>query len=261
MKLKKKSLTIIGIIIIFLVACFLLIYENMGKTSDFKVIDESKKIEEAAKFGDDVTGWLRVEGTNIDLPLIARNNVADVSRRDYEYAWTNSFPDDKSNHFTYISHNVRNVSSNPIVGDDSMTYFEQLMSFIYPNFVKDNQFIEFTYPSGETSIYRVYGVSLIDETQSMSYYDTFMDDELNKYIRKVKKESMYDIDVEVDSSDMLLTLYTCTRFYGLGGTYSFRIDARELREGEKMRYSTVETNSNYKKIKERMEEGEKNEEI
>ena len=45
MKLKKKSLTIIGIIIIFLVACFLLIYENMGKTSDFKVIDESKKID------------------------------------------------------------------------------------------------------------------------------------------------------------------------------------------------------------------------
>lgn len=258
MKLKKKSLTIVGIIIIFLVALFLLFYKTIGRTSDFKVIDESKRIEEAKSYGDDVTGWLRVEGTNIDLPLIARNNVADVGRRDYEYAWTNSFPDDNSNHFTYISHNVRNVSSNPIVGDDSMTYFEQLMSFIYPEFIKDNQFIEFTYPSGKTTTFRIYGVSLIKDNQELSYYDTFNDKELNDYIKQVKKESMYDIDVDVDSSDMLLTLYTCTRFYG-GNAYSFRVDARELREGEKMKYSTVDTNNNYKEIEERMKEGEKNE--
>ena len=135
------------------------------------------------------------------------------------------------------------------------------MSFIYPDFIKKNQFIEFTNPSGETSIYRIYGVSLVDETQSMSYYDTFTKDELNKYIQKVKKESMYDMDVEVNSDDLILTLYTCTRFYGLGGTYSFRVDARKLREGEKMRYSKVEVNDNYKKIDVKMKEGDSDEEV
>ena len=138
MKLKKKTLTIAGVIIIFIVACLLLLYQNFGKTSDFTIIDESAKIKEAESYGDDVTGWLRVEGTNIDLALVARNNEMDISNTDYEYAWTNSYPDLNSNHFTYISHNVRNVSSNPIIGDDSMTYFEQLMSFIYPEFIKEN---------------------------------------------------------------------------------------------------------------------------
>ena len=94
----------------------------------------------------------------------------------------------------------------------------------------------------------------------MSFYDTFTNDELNDYIKQVKKESMYDMDVDVNSNDMLLTLYTCTRFYG-GNTYSFRVDARELREGEKMQYSTVDTNNNYKVIQEKMEEGEKNEKV
>lgn len=261
MRVKKRFLIILGIIIIFAIACILLIYQNFSKTSDFTVIDESAKIKEAGNYGDDVTGWIRVEGTNIDMALVARNNEMDISNRDYEYAWTNSFPDKKSNHFTYISHNVRNVSSNPIVGDDSMTYFEQLMSFIYPEFIKENQFIEFTNPDGETSIYKIFGVSLIDETQDMSYYDTFSEEELDKYIKKAKSESMYDMDVDVDSSDMLLTLYTCTRFYGFGDTYSFRVDARELREGEKMKYSTVEVNNNYKEIEERMKEGESNEEV
>lgn len=261
MKLKKKTLTIAGVIIIFIVACLLLLYQNFGKTSDFTIIDESAKIKEAESYGDDVTGWLRVEGTNIDLALVARNNEMDISNTDYEYAWTNSYPDLNSNHFTYISHNVRNVSSNPIIGDDSMTYFEQLMSFIYPEFIKENQFIEFTNPDGETSIYRIFGVTLIDEPQTSSYYDTFNDEELDEYIKKAKDESMYDMDVDVNSDDMLLTLYTCTRFYGFGNAYSFRVDARELRGGESMRYSTVEVNNNYKEIEERMKEGESNEEV
>ena len=261
MKGKKKLYLIFGVIIIFVAACILFLYQNMSKTSDFTIKDESSKIENAKKYGDDVVGWLRVEGTNIDLPLIARNNVADVSRRDYEFAWTNSFPDEKSNHFTFISHNIRNVSSNPIVGDDSMTYFEQLMSFIYPDFVEENQFVEFTDSSGETVICRIYGITLIDEGQSLSYYDTFTKKELREYIKKAKDESMYDMDVEVSDDDRLLTLYTCTRFYGSTDSYSFRVDARKLREGEKMKYSMVETNENYAKIAEKMEEGESNEEV
>lgn len=261
MKLKKNNLVILVVIIIFAVACLLLLYKMNDKTSDFTVTDENAKIKEAATHGDDVTGWLRVEGTNIDLALIARNNKADITDREYEFAWTNSYPNEKSNHFTYISHNIRNVSSNPIVGDDSMTYFEQLMSFIYPEFIKKNQFIEFTDPDGNTSIYKIFGVTLIDEPQSSSYYDTFSDKELNEYIKKVNNESMYDIDIDVNSDDMLLTLYTCTRFYGAGKSYSFRVDARELREGEDMKYSTVEVNKNYKRIEKRMKEGENNEEV
>ena len=261
MKVKKRVLLILGIIVIFVVACLLLLYQNFSNRSDFKIIDETAKINEAKKTDYDIVGWLRVEGTNIDLPLIARNNTADVSVSDFNFAWTNSFPDENSNHFTYISHNIRNVSKNPIVGDDTMTYFEQLMSFIYPDFIKDNQFIEFTDPSGETSIYRIYGVSLVDETQSMSYYDTFTKKELEDYIKKVNKESMYTMDVDVSSDDMLLTLYTCTRLYGAGGTYSFRVDARKLREGENMKYYTVEINDNYKVIEEKMKEGENDEEV
>ena len=68
-----------------------------------------------------------------------------------------------------------------------MTYFEQLMSFIYPEFIKENQFIEFTGPDGETSIYRIYGVTLNEDSQSSSYYDTFSDEELDEYIKKSKK--------------------------------------------------------------------------
>ena len=71
---------------------------------------------------------------------------------------------------------------------------------------------------------------------------------------------MYDIDVDVNEDDKLLSLMTCTRFYG-GDSYSFIVDARKLRDGEKQIVSKVSTNENYKRIAERMKEGDTNEEV
>ena len=58
----------------------------------------------------------------------------------------------------------------------------------------------------------------------------------------------------------MLTLFTCTRFYGADTSYSFRVDARKLRDGEDKIYAKVKSNKNYEKIKERMEESESGEE-
>ena len=71
---------------------------------------------------------------------------------------------------------------------------------------------------------------------------------------------MYDIDVDVNEDDKLLSLMTCTRFYG-GDSYSFIVDARKLRDNEKQTISEASTNKNYKKIVKRMKEGDTNEEV
>lgn len=260
---KVKTVIVLNlVIIIFIVAIVFFFLSEEKVMSDFKILDESEKINDAKKYGDDIVGWLRVEGTNIDLPLVgAGNDDVDVSKADYDFAWTNAFPDENSNRPAFISHNIRNVSSNPIIDDDTMTRFEQLMSFIYLDFTKDNQFIEYTNSEGETSIYRIYGVALLEDDQNSSYSDTYTEAEQKRYLKKVKRESMYDIDVDVDSDDLLLTLFTCTRFYGASTNYSFRVDARKLRDDEEKVYAKVEPNENYDKIKERMEEGVNNEEI
>ena len=258
----KKKLTIILAILIIIVAIILafVYYKGSFKRSTFTTLDESQKINDAKQYGDDVVGWLRVEGTNIDLALIRADDDTDILRGDYDFAWTNSFPDGTGNRPAYISHNIRNVSRNPIVGDETMTRFEQLMSFIYPDFIKENQFIEFTDSEGDTSLYRIYAVALLNDDQNASFSDTYTKSEQKRYIKKAKRESMYDIDVDVNEDDLMLTLFTCTRFYGADTSYSFRVDARKLRDGEDKVYAKVKTNENYEKIKERMEERNENSE-
>ena len=54
-------------------------------------------------------------------------------------------------------------------------------------------------------------------------------------LRETKKNSLYDFDAEVDSSDHLISLITCTRYFGLNGKTQFRIDAREVRKNEKIK--------------------------
>ena len=53
---------------------------------------------------------------------------------------------------------------------------------------------------------------------------------------------------------------SCTRFYGATTAYTYKIDARMVRDKEKIRNYSVNENKNYKAIKEIMEGGEKNEE-
>lgn len=259
--MKKRVLLLLGLLIIIVAIVLVFVYyKGNYKISDFVALEETDKIEDAKKYGDTVVGWLRVEGTNIDLPLIMVDDDTDVLNDEYQFAWTNSIPDGTGNRPAYISHNVRNVSSNPIVGDNTMNYFEQLMSFIYPDFIKDNQFIEFTNSEGDTSLYRVYAVALLNDDQNASFSDTYTSSEQKRYIKKAKRESMYDIDVDVNEDDLMLTLFTCTRFYGADTSYSFRVDARKLRDGEDKVYAKVKTNENYEKIKERMEEKNENSE-
>ena len=253
--MRKRSLLIIGLIIAIVAITLVLWWLLSVRTSDFKIMDEKDKIEQAKQYGDEVVGWIRVEGTNIDMALIQGTTAQDVTNMEYQFAWTNAFPDENSNHPSYISHNIRNVSRNPIIDDDSMTRFEQLMAFIYPEFTNENQYIEFTDVTGETALYRIYAVALLEDDQSASFYDTFTDEESEEYIKKSKEESMYDMDVDVTKDDLLLTLYTCTRFYGSGSSYSFRVDARKLRDGERQTLVDVKTNDNYEPIRERMEEG------
>ena len=261
--MKKRALLILGIIIIIIAVSLVFVYyRNSGRISSFTIMDESANIEASKEYGDDVIGWLRIEGTNIDLPLIRANETTDLLKGDYDFAWNYTLAGEEGNRPAFISHNIKNVSSNPIIGDNTMTRFEQLMSFIYLDFINNNQFIEYTNESGKTSLYRIYAVALLEDDQNAAFSDTYTDSEQKRYIKKAKRESMYDIDVDVCEDDLMLTLFTCTRFYGANDSYSFRVDARKLRDGEEKIYAKVKTNENYEKIKERMDEsGKKNEKV
>ena len=135
--------------------------------------------------------------------------------------------------------------------------FEHLPSFLYYSFVKQNKYIQYTI-NNKNYLYKLYAVSMMDESEF--YYDENMDSKTKKaYIKESIEDSYFNFDIDVNSSDKLITLVTCTRFFGQKGTI-IKLDARMVREDEKVRNYKVSKNDSYKKIEDTMKGDENNEE-
>lgn len=249
--MKKKWIIILAgltlIIFVLIVRFYRPVYQIKDRTEKlekFRSVEKQKAMS-----------WVRVSGTNIDLPVMYYDIVDDISDPTYDIAW--SYTNDKTlpNKSTVFSHNVLNVSSNPLIGDKDHRRFEQLMAYIYYDFAKDNQYIQYTI-NNKNYLFKIYGISFVQTDDIESGDSNRTEKGLKKYIQNVKKNSYFQYDTDVNSKDKLLSLVTCTRFFGSDTSYSFVVDARLLRKKEGVRKSKVVEKDNYKKIK-KMMEGEK----
>ncbi len=250
---KRKLLMIIIIVVIILFLSGIYYFLFMPR---YKVVDKTKEMTETEKkYGDKVLSWVRVEGTGIDMPVIYRDTDTDVSKSDYDFAWSYTENKEKANHIVITSHNVLNVSSNPLKPNKSLRRFESLPAFLYSDFALKNQFIQ--YSIGEQNdLYRIFSVAIVKNATIDYDNNVYSKEKLKKYIDNSAKESYYNYDLDVNETDSILTLVTCTRFFGATTDYSIKIDARKVRKHEIVKPVKLRVQSNYDIILEKMKEGE-----
>lgn len=96
--------------------------------------------------------------------------------------------------------------------------FEPLMSFYYEDFVEENQYIYLTTNSG-VHTFRVFAVCF---TKDLTFYINCNNIDVVSVAATAKAKSLFDFGVSVSSSDKLITLSTCTRYYsGAGANQRF----------------------------------------
>ena len=134
------------------------------------------------------------------------------------------------------------------------------MSFIYPSFVKKNKYIQYTV-DGKDYLYKIYGISFQRENNIDFDKKNYTNQEIAEYIEKTKKNSYFNFDTDVVETDDLLTLVTCTRFFGSTSDYSFVVDARRVRDKEKIKNYGITQKKSYNRIKKMMEGDKENEEV
>ena len=244
-------LVAIGGLLVFglvkLVANFKPFYETKERTEN---ITKYNKTHEQTK----AVAWIRVQGTNIDYPVIYSDGTVNIQEITEDFTWVLNDIEEVKNKIFVLGHNIRNVSRNPIITDKNHTRFEQLPSFMYLDFIEDNKYVQFTI-NGKDYLCKIFSVSIVKDSE-LSYQTTSLEKEdLKEYIDKSLKESYYDFDIDVDENDNIITLATCTRFYGYSPRYTYKIDARMVRDNEKIKNYKVEENNNYKEIQKTMKGG------
>lgn len=190
------------------------------------------QLEELQKENDEIIGWLEIEGTNINYPVL--------QAKDNDYYLTHNYKKEKSSTgslFLDKDFDLVNGSSNYLIyGHRSKQgiMFEDLMKYAKEEFYKNHTTIKFTTET-EDSTYeiisvfysRVYYKSEKDVFRYYYFVNAENEQEYNEFVSNAKKSSIYDIEATAEYGDQLLTLSTCEYSQEDG---RFAVVARKVKE-------------------------------
>lgn len=163
--------------------------------------------EELLKINEDLIGWITIDDTKIDYPIMQSENNTDYLRTsfygDYLLAgslfldYRNDLRTGEEKNLIVYGHRVR---------DGSM--FEHLTKYLEEDFFESHRSFSFDtlYEGYEAEVFAVYNTMIdFDYIQT----DFSSDEEYEDLIAEIKERSIYDVDLDVNSDDLILTLSTC----------------------------------------------------
>lgn len=185
---------------------------------------------------EDIKGWIKVDGTNVNFPVVQTSDNDYYHRlgfdKEYDYYGTPYIDYEvdvkkPSDNIIIYGHNIRN--------DGQM--FNDLTKYKQLSFYKEHPTVTFdsVYKTGN---YKIIGAFITNNEAShdngkVFAYNHFVnakdEKEFNEFVDEVKRRSIFDTPVDVEYGDELLTLSTCTYEFKEA---RFVVVARRIRDGE-----------------------------
>lgn len=160
----------------------------------------------------DVVGWLKVNDTNIDYPVVQAED------NDY-YLKKNLYLENDKNGWIFMDYrnSTINLDTNTIIFGHNMYYSGVMFGTLANAYKKswytnpDNLIISFDtiYESNQYQIFSIYKIPKTND-----YLKTYFanDTEFNDFIHLIQGRSIYDFEVSVNPGDKILTLSTCSDY-------------------------------------------------
>lgn len=174
---------------------------------------EVREVRLLATENSDLAGYLIIEGTNINYPVMYTKD------EDY-YLYRDFYKRDYPNGSLYIDkHNILTPrDTNLIIHGHSMndgSMFTDLLNYKDEDYYRAHKIITYYTPTQKEE-YEIIGVivsevytNLDDVFKYYKFYRSTSEEEYNNYILNIKKLSLYNIDTTAYYGEDLLTLSTC----------------------------------------------------
>mgnify|MGYP001854725884 FL=1 len=188
--------------------------ENVEETTNQET-ERMLKVKKLQEENSDIVGWLEIEGTSINYPVLQGT--------DNEYYMTHNYKKQKSRNgsiFLTKDYDWTIPSSNLLIYGhnlDNGTMFQELLKYVNEEFYKKHPIIRFT-TNNEDAEYEIISVfkSRVyykSEKNVFRYYyfvNAETEAEYDEFIQNAKKASLYNIDATAKFGDQLITLSTCS---------------------------------------------------
>ena len=181
-------------------------------------IEETERIlavKELKKENSDIVGWLEIENTNINYPVLQGT--------DNEYYMTHNYKKEKSKNGSIFLNNEYDwsiPSSNLLIYGHNLnngTMFQELLKYADESFYIEHPIIHFTTTKEDAkyeiiSVFksRVYYQSEENVFRYYYFINANSEEEYNQFVSDAKKASLYNIDATAKYGDQLITLSTCS---------------------------------------------------
>ncbi len=188
--------------------------ENIEETTNQET-ERILKVQKLQEENSDIVGWLEIEGTSINHPVLQGT--------DNEYYMTHNYKKQKSKNgsiFLTKDYDWSIPSSNFLIYGHNLnngTMFQELLKYAKEEFYKEHSIIRFTTnkEDAEYEIISVFKSRVYYKTEKnvFRYYffvNANSEAEYNEFVQNAKKASLYDIDKTAKFGDQLITLSTCS---------------------------------------------------
>lgn len=195
--------------------------------------------QEAVEQNADVKAWLTIPGSNINDPVLQAHDNSfylDKGLNKSYYYWGSIFA-----HFRNNLASVNRLSRNTVLfghNKNDGLLFGDLIHFSDEQYAAEHRIMTLTIGE-DTTYWVIFSVMDCEVNNDVFYYINAnpSNDELTDIVLQAMDRSFWDFDLEVDFTDRLLTLSTCTYKYAYENGVSrddvrFVVMARELRPGE-----------------------------
>ena len=167
----------------------------------------SKVLSELKKINNETIGWLKVNNTNVDYPV--------VKHTDNSYYLSHSFSK-KANQNGWLFADYRNkinpLDNNTIIygHNDGNIMFGSLKKVLNKNWYtnQSNQTITFDTGNG-SSKWKIFSIYTTPVTNDYLIVNFKSKDNYNSFLNDIKQKSIYNFNTEINSNDQILTLSTC----------------------------------------------------
>lgn len=164
------------------------------------------QFEELQQINEDIVGWISIDDTKIDYPILQAPDNDYYLSRNYEHSETAA-----GSIFMDYRNDVKEYEPNVVVyghrmKDNSM--FNSLKDFLDEDFFYDHGTIQYDtmYDSYDAVVFSAYST-----TTDFNYIETDFEGPLEYFtlLSKMQAESKFDTEMEFDIDDQIITLSTC----------------------------------------------------
>ncbi|MDE5586934.1 MAG: hypothetical protein K2I72_01025, partial [Bacilli bacterium] len=188
---RKIAALVTALLLLIIIIIVIVVISNPSKENYYSPSSKVEQIKSTIIEDTETMGWVNVQGTDIDYPVVYETAQVYIGLKDY--LWLSNRYVEGNNRIAIYGHNIKNVSNKPLIKDESHVRFEQLLSFVYYDFAKENLYIQYS-QNGKDELYKIYAIGFYDKHDDEGYY-LEDEEEIKEYIDEVKEQSIYDMSL------------------------------------------------------------------